>query len=338
MVTTTRVFDVRHIRRTVAAAALASGLVLSQVAAGPASAADIPAPIEFTAPATVSTEYGEYWSFAVTPSGDFLNEIYNNGGSTVTNTGAPAGYTPDLSLYSPSAGTYAGNLSATYVSPPLGVGSYTFKITGEHPSPPDTYIGATTTSAQLTVTKAALGIDLRVIADPNHPESAVVSAQFTGRFVDEYVSSSFDYAAISPAGEWTITITDSAGDVAIERNFERSAGDDTLARSFYWTGGEADAEYTATATFSPSGASGANFTVAPSNTFSYTVPASVRPTPSSTAPAEAVGALPEASEFSLPLWALILAAVLIVGLGVLVTLFSLRLHRRSAVSTQGVAS
>ena len=105
-------------------AALATGLALSQAAAGPAAAADIPAPIEFTAPATVSAEYGAYWSFAVTPSGDFLYEIFNNGGSTVTNTGAPAGYTPDLSLYSPSAGTYAGNLSATYASPPLGVGSH----------------------------------------------------------------------------------------------------------------------------------------------------------------------------------------------------------------------
>ena len=328
----------RRIRGTVAAAALIAGFVLSQTAAGAASAADIPAPIEFNAPATLSVEYGQYWSFAVTPSSDFLYSIFDNGGSTITNTGAPAGYTPDLSLYSPSAGAYAGSLSTSYVAAPLPVGSYTFKIKGEKSFPPDTYIGETPTSAQLTVTKAPLGIDLRMIADPNHPEAAVVSAQFTGRFVDEYISSTFDYAAISPAGQWSITVKDDAGEVVVERNFERSAGDDNLATSFYWNGGKADAEYSATATFTPSGASGGNFTVAPSNTFAYTVPLSVRPTPSSTAPAEAAGALAEASEFSLPLWALILAAVLIVSLGVLVTLFSVRLRRRSAPNTEAVAS
>ena len=188
MVAATRVFDVRQIRGTVAAAALITGLVLSQTAAGAASAADIPAPIEFNAPATLSVEYGEYWNFAVTPSSDFLYMIFDNGGSTVTSTGAPAGYQTDLSLYSPAAGAYAGNLSASYVAAPLGVGSYTFKITGNQSVPPDTYIGETTTPAQLTVTKAALGIDLRMIADPNHPEAAIVSAEFTGRFVDEYVS------------------------------------------------------------------------------------------------------------------------------------------------------
>jgi hypothetical protein len=331
------VSDVRFNRRGLGAGVLLAALVLSQVGVASAEAADVPVDIHFTDPTTVTLEYGEYWGFSLASDADFYFNIYNGGHYTTPMTGVPGGFAPVLSLYS-SGGAAQGSLSAPYDVAPLKVGSYTFKVDGSYDDGFDTYHGATPTAAQLTVQPAQLGIELRVLADANNPAAAIVSARFTGRFVDEYQSSFYDSAAISPAGEWHITLTDGDGAVAVERNLERAAGDDVLATSFYWTEAKPDTEYSATAEFTPTGASASNFHIGSATTFAYTAPANPRPVPSSTATARPTADLPDATGFGLPLWALIAILALIVGLGVLVTILSVRLSKRPAAHGTGAVA
>src|SRR5690606_3293902 len=119
---------------------------------------------------------------------------------------------------------------------------------------------------------------------------------------------------------------------------ERTAGDDTLATSFYWPDAQPGEKYTAAAEFSPSGASASNFTVSPSATVSYTAPHTVRPAPASPAPAPPAQALPAPAGFGLPLWMLIVVSVLIVGLGALVTVLGITLSRRPKAAAGEVAT
>lgn len=321
---TVRVSGVRINRTRGASVAVLAALVLSQATSQAALAEEIPLAISFTDGTSSTVEYGEYWGFPVSADPNFMFNVYNQGLTSITGTGVPSGYTPDLSLY---GGT--GYLNAPYDKAPLNAGTYSFVISGSYTDGGDTYSGETSPAASLTIEKAKLGIELRVVADPTNSDSSIVSARFTGRFVDEYQSSFFPSSALSPAGVWHITVTDENGEIATERSVERSAGDDVLATSFYWPDAEPGVQYTASAEFVASGPSAGNFDITGAADFSYTGVETARPTPSSTATGKPDVSLPEAAEFGLPLWAVVLIGVLIIGLAVLVTILSVRASRRS---------
>ena len=313
-----------NLARTATAGVAAALIVL--VGAQPAQAIDVDYQIEFDAPASVSVEYGQYWNLPMTAeNGGFWIEIVNQQPEAViTITGNAGAYKPDFYFYAA-----AGGLTSAYGTSPLGVGSYEFSVSGTHTySYGDTYTGATTAPGKVTVTKAKLGVELRVLASASNSTGAIVTAKFTGRFAEEYQSSFFPGAAVSPAGTWAITIKDAAGETAIQQSIERAAGDDVLATSFYWPDAEPGEQYTATAEFTPTGTSAANFTVTAAQPFSYTAPAELRPTPTSTATARPDASLPEPTGFGIPLWALITLIALILGLGALVTILSVRLNRQ----------
>lgn len=311
---------------------------LSQVSANSAAAADYPIPLSFTE-TSVTIEYGQYWGFGVDADVQFYDWIYTPATYEITSTSTPSGYKPSLGLYKQYwYSDPTGGISMPYEVPPLGAGTYTFSINGTYNDGVDTYTAQTPTPATLKVEKAKLGVELRVLADPSNGEDAIVTARFTGRFVEEYTSSFFPGAALSPAGTWKITVTDADGVVAIESNVERAAGDDTLATSFFWPDAEPGKQYTASAEFVPTGASANNFSIAPAADFDYTAPVSERPVPTSSASARPDASLPEPTGFGLPLWLLILAAVLILGLAVVTTILSVRLNRRSPTSTGEVSA
>ena len=282
-------------------------------------------------------EYGQYWSFGVVCDWTYFITVHEAGNSVVASTSTPSGYTPSLALYSPYTG-FTGSITAPYDVAPLGAGTYTFSISGSGTDGTNTYTGMTPTPATLTVEKAKLGMEVRVLADPNNSTGAIVTAKFTGRFAEEYQSSFFPGAAVSPAGTWAITIKDAAGETAIQQSIERAAGDDVLATSFYWPDAEPGEQYTATAEFTPTGTSAANFTVTAAQPFSYTAPAELRPTPTSTATARPDASLPEPTGFGIPLWALITLIALILGLGALVTILSVRLNRQRTPNSSSTSA
>ena len=317
-------------RRAAAALTLIAAISLSQAAAVSASAIEYP--IEWQAPSSTVIEYGEYWQFTATYPDFIVPSDYD-----VESTGTPSSFTPDVTRYCSMLCSVS--VSAPYDAAVLPAGAYSFTASYDYPGggEPSQFAATTATSATLTVNPAKLNIELRVIADPSTGDGAIVTARFTGRFVDEYSSSFFPGVAQSPAGIWTITIKDEDGEEAISRSVERAAGDDVLATSFYWADAEPGTEYTASASFQASGASATNFSIAAAPDFSYTAPASERPVPSSTATEKPDAALPEATGFGLPLWSLILVGVIAIGLAALITIFSVRLSRRPEPEAEEVA-
>ena len=318
-------------RRSTPAFVLLLALALSLAPALSATADETPVDVTFTTP-SATVEYGQGWSFEFTAPTEYYQVLFQYGYTTISSSGTPSGYTPMHGAY------LNGGMSRGYVVPPDGAaplapGNYSFELGGTTVIIGNTYTVTTPVPATLTVEKAKLGIELRVLADPISSGGAIVTAKFTGRFVDEYSSSFFPGVAQSPAGTWNVSIKDKDGEVATERSVERAAGDDVLATSFYWADAEPGEQYTASASFTPSGVSANNFTIGAAQNFSYTAPESARPVPTSSATAKPDASLPEATGFGLPLWALILVIVLIVGLGVLVTILSVRLSRRPSTST-----
>ena len=289
-----------------------------------APAAAEPPPVIWKGESSKSIEYGEYWEFGVYfPAGVTIAYTFHN-------TGVPASYTPSMYTYpDPLDNVWLiGGLGPSYDAPPLKAGAYTFSLHVKETYGPDTtYESETETPAHLTVAPASLGLTLRVLPDVGNSENAIATVAFTGRFVDAYTSSTYPGAAISPAGEWHIVFTDSEGTVAVERTIERAAGDDVLATSFSWPDGKPGETYAVSAEFLPRGDSGANFTVTPASEFSYTASESARPVPTSTAAAEPGAGLAKPAGFGVPLGILLVVSVLVVGLGVLVTILSVRLIR-----------
>ncbi len=325
----------RIYRRSIAVAAIAATVGLSQAAAAPAIAADYPVVVNFPT-TSLTVEYGQSWSIPVYTDFNFFGKIVVNDAAVVTSTSTPAGYAPSV-YFSPPYNGATGQLYAPYEFDPLAAGTYTFSITGTYDDFGDVYSGSTPTAATLKIEKAKLGIDLRVLADKSNGDEAIVTAKFTGRFIDEYSSSYFDGVALSPAGTWHITIKDEDGEIAAESTVERAAGDDVLATSFYWPDAEPGKQYTASADFTPSGASANNFSVSPAQKFAYTAPDPQRPELSSTATTKPDSNLPESTGLGLPLWLLVVVIIIIIGLGAVVTLLSVRLSRRPSASTGEVA-
>ncbi len=327
----------RHALRLVAAPAVLASVLVVAPATPAAAVVECEMEASFDGPASLTLEYGEYWGFYAHGDSNFEQAIINNA-LVLTSTGVPSSYTPRVETNRDSyTGTWA-YVTGSYETPLLGAGSYTFSLAakpGFAYALCDPVVGQTAPPASLVITPAKLGIELRVLADPDNPQGAIVSAAFTGRFVQEYQSSFYTGGPLSPSGVWTITLKDSAGEVAKEYSVERAAGSDTLAQSFYWPDAEPGEQYTATATFQ---ASGGNFDIADAGPFSYTAPESVRPVPTSTASAEQPARLPEPAGFGVPLVALILGGILIVALGALVTILSVRLSRRSGTDTKEVVA
>lgn len=310
-------------RRIARILAVAAGvLLLSSTAAG-AEAAQMDPPYTVAFATTSYTyEYGEYWFLeAHSPEGSLAFAEFTASGEL---TGTPSGYTPATDAYHPDGMTENAWMAPSTTSRPLPAGSYSATLTirgfngaGEP--------ATTDTPASLTINPAALGMVLQVIADPSNPSNAIVSARFTGNFVDTFFSTSDPLSPLSPAGTWTIRVSDADGQVAHEFTAERTGEDDVLAVSDYWSD-VPPGEYTARATFTPSGESTTNFTFSDASPVTYA--AAAAPGSGSTAP-PAPPAPPPAEDggMTLPLWIPIAAGVLTAGLLALMIVQIVRLRR-----------
>jgi len=321
-------------RPSTAAAALLGALAATFAAGSAAHAADYPVDVRFDDPTSLTIEYGQPWAFPFTtgylPDSGPANQYFE-----VRTTGSSTTYTPSLFInndHSGSGSTFQGRIYPSWDSQPLAAGSYSFTVILDlSTGTADTIGGETPTPARLVVSPAKLGIEATVVADSSNPTGAIVSARFSGRFIEDYQSSYNEGAALSPAGAWHIVLTDEEGDVAVEKTVERSAGDDNLATSFYWADGKADEKYTAVVEFVPTGVSADNFTIEAAEPVTYVAQPDARPTPSSSATATPEE-VPEPVGFALPLWTVLLDVLLIVALATLVTILAVRLRKRPAAT------
>jgi hypothetical protein len=292
-------------------------------AAGAAYGAATDTDPQFTFDSTSLTiEYGQGWYLQATARAADSPEMWQATAGTVA--GAPSGYAPIWSSFEVDSTTVIAYLAPADGARPLPAGTYsgTLELKINAGAGPDT---ATTPPATLTVTPAALGIDLKVGSDPSNPANAIVSARLTGDFADNYIPSSEPTAGLSPAGTWTISISDADGEVAHEFTANRSAGDDVLGVSSYWSD-VPPGVYTARATFTLSGESAENFTVTQPSPLTF----SPTPQPGATSTATAAPPAPPAapdSGLTLPGWIPIAAGILTAGLIALAVVQIVRLRK-----------
>ena len=305
--------------------ALATVLVMSgtttaaQPAAQPAeiSCANYVKGISWVAPSTQTLEYGEYWAFHAENRGVGL-AVTSTWQARATIDGAPqeAMLTSVYMDYDRCFGQITVFPGDTR---PLDPGSYSFTARMYHVVD-DADTDVTPEPARLTVTPAQLGLQVRIATDPSNPRNAIITASFTGAFVDRFAhdwgSTSYPQAPLLPEGEWHLTVRDDDGDVVHERVIARTATDDILAVSEFWPD-PAAGEYTASATFVPSGPARFTFTDAAPSAFTAAGPppdAVPTATPAPTgAPAEAAApTVPSGVILGVGLLSVALAAVLVV--------------------------
>ena len=332
---------------------LTSGLMLSVSPANAAPADDTLTIVTITMrqPATVSVEYGQYWEFNYVQ--DHENMIIGGAGERGVHVdGAPSGYQANGEYYCRPSGycgsTYEGWISPSLVDPPLEVGTYAITVVIDTVTEAGrTWHADNPAPGRLTVTPAKLAVVTSVHADSSNRDAIVVTADLTGQFVDTFFQGSGPVAA-TLEGTWQISIADSAGEVVAERSLDGVTGDGVLATSLYWPGAEPETAYVATASFTPSSADRAEFSVTQGTPVKYSTPSAQRSLPAedaTSAPSAAPTSRPApmstpipASELadaelasaytvSLPPWAVVLTIVMLAALGILVGMLGRRLHR-----------
>jgi hypothetical protein len=305
--------------RTVLLATVTTTLALLGIASPAAAEYGDPVTVVYS-PGTSSVEYGRYWEFSATVLNTSCDVDECTNALSVAMAGESSkkfttGIWDDMAYF----GFYDVSSSA------LAPGDYTF--TG-------TYVDGSSTMdsgnipAKLTVTPAAIGIDLRVTTDPLQPAGAVVNAELTGTFVDDVVQcfGSQQCHEPLPAGTWAFTVTDADGTVVTEKSIDSTEGDSQFA-SFYWHDVPAGADYSATATFTPAQDGFFTVTDAAATSFTSPDPVEVGEPGAPTTPEEEVEV---SAGPTLPLWLAILGGVLLLGLAAAAIVVWLLIRRREA--------
>jgi hypothetical protein len=309
-------------RASATAVALLGGIFIALAGPSTAFASDVNVPLSWIDPATLTVAYGDYWTFTVaTP--DSSSPV--PGPSPVTVTGATTPFSSSVSFFADTTdGDRRGFIFQPLDRQPLEVGHYTFSVSTTKDASGDHYIYATATPAQLTITKAPLGVDLRIVNDPSSTKNAIVALRLTGTYIDNLYPADGDPSApLAPAGTWALTVTGADGNVALKKSIDQAAGF-ASSLSFYWPDIPHDTTYNATATFTPAAASAGNFAVSPSTPVSYTSSPAATPEPVPTEASATTHKDPGPQGFSLPLWSIILLVILIVGLAVTVTILAIK--------------
>jgi hypothetical protein len=283
--------------RIVASVLAASFAIL--LGCAPAAQAATPT-IEFTS-TSATVEFGQEWSFNLKL--EYSGCAYYLCPEFVTLAEKGTAGSLELDAYQNKA--YLGSyLYDTLKS--AGTHSYSAKFTNNRRT------ATTSAPAVLTVTPAALAVDLRVASVDTVAGAAVVNAQLTGDYIDNYPNC---YACRttgeSPAGTWTFTIMDAAGKTVANETITAAKTESRFA-SFYWSGIPSDSDFTANATFTAEGKDAGNFAITNESDVAYTSDPAAAAGPG--IPDEPVVEAPAATGTTVPLWALLGAGLVFIAL------------------------
>jgi hypothetical protein len=212
--------------------------------------------------------------------------------------------TPFQSSGSDTATAYLSSYSldqgATQLTPGKYVFSISFALYGQNAAGSNHY--------ELTITPAAIGTDLRVVSDPQNPQNAVISSMLTGDYVNS-IGGESDGPPL-PAGTWHLAVQDASSKTVFTQDSPQSAGGPPYI-STYWIG-VTGGPYTASASFAVDSTSASNFSVSGASNlkFAPNQPSTI-PSPRPSAPSKAVNT---AHVTTVPLWTLLVGAVLVIAL------------------------
>lgn len=291
--------------RSVVTGLLAASLALSAPLA--AIAAD-PTEIRFAPATAVSSAFGERWVVGVavstsneyTPSApvkpsDGTVDIYIKGFAGAYAVGLPI--QPDGKAY----------FAQPDDKPLLGAGEYEVTAVFMPAAGSNRVTSQTSSPLSLTITSVALTSSVEVLQDAAVSASPIVVAALGG----DYVKSNGG----APSGTWAITVTDSEGAMAFEREYAVEHGSTEPLRVEIDSALAKGETFTVAASFTPVEELAAGLTVAPAPTASFTTPGSTF--------ADTL-----ASRLPFPWWLVIALGVILVGLVATVIVLGIKLSRR----------
>jgi hypothetical protein len=255
-------------------------------------------------PSTQTVEYGQFWSIQGQASGGYPSYYYGSltvtSGTTSKNLGSNSNYNGGFSIYDQQL--------EPEITTGVGTHSFTALFSGG-------YILTTASApAKVTVTPAVISSTTTIVPDPNNALNATVTAQLTGKFIDQLNGEGAN-GYVLPAGSWHLVVTGADGKTILDKAQQVTSPAEPYF-VYYWPNIPPGESMTAVTTFTPTSAAAPNFTFS-SQKFSYTSAAS---TESATTGPTKHPASSVSSQTGAPTWvyvvvlgtAIILAAVVIV--------------------------
>lgn len=311
--------------------------------------AAVAAPIEATLtaepPLPTTAVYGSYWNlpfrsnYTLTPY-DVIS---------VNVTGMPGAADAYFAVpYSTTASDYFVDIYPKPDNRLIDVGSYTVSVNLSAAFTGATALRATTAVPQrLVISAAPITAALRVTPDSADPQNTVVAMSLGGEWITETICCDYltpdgraelDSVPAPPAGTWTMTIRNAAGETIVDQQFEQVRGAPP-ATPYLWMDAPIAENVTVEATFTATGEEAGNFTIDQPDPVTFTTGAASRPVIE-------LPVVPEAPPVavrqgvSVPVWALALAGL--VGLGtalaaIVITILSRRAATPSSAGDDGVA-
>lgn len=235
------------------------GVVLATVLAVSPAAADEPSTIEFDS-ASESVEFGSNWVVTLTIDGpDYITVDTPSGTVEVLVEGIAGAFATDVPIY---------RGGVVYLSQPtdvalLGAGEH--RLTAIfHPAAGSGLVSSQTpTPFVLTVAPLALTATATVVDDSLDPGAPYLELDTSGAFVE---------ALGSPAGQWTIAVTDGSNQV-LARTVDQSAGATEPERVSLADVIRPGRTYAIETTFEPESEAASGATLTGPEPISYTVPA-----------------------------------------------------------------
>lgn len=301
-----------------------------------AIAAPTAATLTAVPPTTTTVPYGSYWSLQFTSTESL--EYYDVFGIEVKGIPASGGEFTGFAYYSDTLGNVF-ELYPSYLSRLIPAGTYSVGANvNAATSWSGTLVRATTAVPHtLVIEPAKLSATVRATPDSADPQNTVITMSLGGSWLTDVAccsySSEFELANLDklpapPAGTWSMTIANSSGDIVIEEQFEQARGD-IPASVYLWRGAPVDELSTVTATFTPTGDEARNFAVTQSGPVTFT-------TGSSSRPEIVLPSVPESptvdapSGVGLPVWLLVLLALIGLGTGAAGVVLALRARHSAA--------
>ena len=294
---------------------------------------------------SVTVEYGEYWSlYGATPEASgFFGDAGTKAPTAVATRGGTS-YPLTIDNYRSYTFLLEGPVYRKETEPVLAAGEYSVTVSGRgrfevgsyNPAQIHWYNVVTPQPASLVIKPAALSAEVRIGNDTNDRDGLIIAGRLSGDFVDSHAVADVGAFGQSPGGTWKFVLTDSAGEIALEKTVESLDGKDVFAQSFYWHDAKPGETYEGTLEFTPTPGSAGNFIISAPQPVTITMPELQRAVPVSSA--TAVTESPAAPEFTLPLWIVLLAGVIVTALAAAVAILSVKFVRNRGHATPAAST
>ncbi len=289
------------------AAVLAGGLsAMFLLAPGPASALQT-STIEFTNPAPITAEFASDWSTRLTvnfttpdfsvpaPPSQGTVDVYVEGISGAWATGLPIN--ADGSVY----------VSQPLAQPLLPAGPHSLNAIFVPNT--EAFLGTSQTTTPLVVTITPLAVSGAIdMVDDEESSFPLIRATLSGAYVDAMGG--------DPAGTWSFTVTDATGESVFDTNVPVEQGEKNPLGVALTANLKPGATYTVEGAFEPVAELAGGVTVGDIAPITYTE-----------------GAASGSSSLTLPLWAVIVSAIVILALATIAVVLAVRLRPTPSIPT-----